>query len=373
MPLWADSASPAQVSALTNDLELIPQNTSLWNESLLWDKDIVLRAGFGYKDNVLLAPSSPQGSPFFTSGLDLTIFRLPLDGWEVNFSAIGDDIRYLRRPDGLDAEDLWLASAQVQKYFGTVWRSGVELRYSYVDQVLQEFIIVGGAQAVHAVGNNLGLRPFVRRDLSTDWWLQLEAPLARDWWQAPLDSTWKFGGDAVLGFSYAPHSQLSLMGGSFYVPHDEWLARDALGNEIPGRKLTVWKQIAELKWSHQWDASNHWETATKLGFNHNGDNGGGYFDDYRYYASEELRFRTRNWEAKVSGTISYYHFPVQMIDTPPSPTLHLTSWEVSVRLERRIYKSIRSFLAFEYDQTASNDPGAEYRAHVGSGGLSWEF
>src|SRR5690349_18239069 len=129
--------------AFTNNLALIPEDDSIWKESLLWDKDVVLRAGFGYKDNVLLAPSAPQGSPFFTSGLDLTIFRLPLDGLEVNLSIVGDDVRYTRHPGGLSGEDLFLASAQVQRYFSGVWRAGLELRYSYVDQVLQEFLSTG--------------------------------------------------------------------------------------------------------------------------------------------------------------------------------------------------------------------------------------
>ena len=118
---------------------------------------------------MLLAPNSRQGSPFFTSGLDLTILRLPLDGWEANLTIVGDDIRYFRHPGGLSGEDLFLASVQVQKYFGGVWRSGLELRYSYVDQVLEEFLIVGGARAVEAKGNTLVVRPFIRRDISSNW------------------------------------------------------------------------------------------------------------------------------------------------------------------------------------------------------------
>jgi hypothetical protein len=371
--LLTATSAPAQTGSLTNNLELIPERGAIWKESLLWDKNVVLRAGFGYKDNVLLAPSAKEGSSFFTSGLDLTIYRLPLDGWEVSFSMVGDDVRYLRSPGGLHGEDLFLTSAQVQKYFAGVWRTGLELRYSYIDQVLEEFLTAGGAQAVEAKGNTLGARPFLRRDLCKNWWVQVEAPLAREWWQAPLDSSWKFGGQGILGFSYGPRSQVTLTGGDFYLAHEQWLARDALGNEIAGRRLTVSREIAELKWEHQWDATNRWSTTTKLGFNHSHDNGGGFFDYYRYYLSEEIRFRTRDWEIKASGGLSYYDFPVQTIDIPPAPTFHLTTVDVNVRLERRVFKTIRCFAAFEFEQAASDDPAAEYRDHVWSGGLSWEF
>lgn len=363
----------AQLSSSTNDLELIPENESIWKESLLWNKDIVLRAGFGYKDNVLLAPNSREGSAFFASGIDLTIYRLPLDGWEASLSIVGDDVRYFRSPGGLHGEDLLTTSALGQKYFGGVWRSGLELRYNYVDQVLEEFLTAGGAQAVEAKGNTLGIRPFLRRDLSTNWWVQVEAPLGREWWQAPLDSNWKFGGQAVLGFSYGAHSGVTLTGGGFDIPHDQWLARDALGNEIVGRRLTLLREVAELKWDHQWDASNHWSSATRLGFNHTHDNGGGYFDNNRYYISEELRFRTKDWEIKALAGLSYFHFPIQTIGTPPAPLFHLTSVDVSFRLERRIYKALRCFAAFEFEAAASNDPSSVYKDHIESGGLSWEF
>ena len=56
--LIAPCAAQGLSDALTNDLALIPEDDSIWKESLLWDKDVVLRAGFGYKDNVLLAPSA---------------------------------------------------------------------------------------------------------------------------------------------------------------------------------------------------------------------------------------------------------------------------------------------------------------------------
>jgi hypothetical protein len=357
----------------TNNLDLIPADQTLWKESLLWDKDIVLRTGIGYKDNVLLAPVAREGSAFFTSGLELTILRLPLDGWEANFSVVGDDIRYFRSAGGLNGEDLFLASAQVQNYFGEVWRSGVELRYNYVDQVLEEFLVQGGASAVEAKGNTVGVRPFLRRELTTNWWVQLEAPLGHEWWQSPLDSSWKYGGQGILGFSYGRHSQVYLTAGGFYIPHDQWLARDASGTELPGRLLAVWKQVAELKWEHHWGAQNHWSSTTKLGFNHSFDNGGGFFNYDRYYFVQEIHWRTKAWATKASAGISYYDFSVQTIDTPPAPRLRLTVLDANLRLERRIYKSIRCFAAFEFEQTASDDPTSEYRNHVIMGGLSWEF
>jgi hypothetical protein len=369
----ANSLAHAEPAALTNSFELIPENEALWKESLLWDKDVVLRTGVGYKDNVLLAPSGGEGSGFVSSGLDLTLFRLPLDGWEFNLTMVGEDVRYFRKPAGLSGEDLFLSSAQLQRYFRSAWRVGLEVRYSYVDQVLQEVLSVGGFRTIEAKGNTLGVRPFVRRELSTNWWVQLEAPLARDWWQAPLDASWKWGGQAGLGFSYGTHSQVVLEGGGSYLPHDEWLARDPAGIELTGKKLALWREVAELKWDQHFGAKEHWSTVSRLGFTHSRDNGGGFYDFNRYYVSQELRYHTSDWELKGSAGFSYYQFPVQTIATPPAPTLHLGTFHVNFRAERRIYKSFRSFATYEFEQTDSNDPASQYAYHLWAGGVSWEF
>src|SRR5512140_2468826 len=39
----------------------------------------------GYKDNVLLGSQNLEASPFVAGGLDITLFRVPVDGWEFLF------------------------------------------------------------------------------------------------------------------------------------------------------------------------------------------------------------------------------------------------------------------------------------------------
>jgi len=374
-PQWAPASDAAVLGsgADTNGLDLIPERDALWSESMLWEKDVVVRFGLGYKDNILLSPLAPQGSAFFLSGLDLTVLRLPMDGLDFNFSVTGDDTRYWKAPDGVKGEDLWLARAQLQKYFANEWRAGMEAKYIYADQVLEELVVTGGLHAVQARGSTVSVRPFVRRDLGSNSWLQLEAPVTREWWQSPLDPDWKSGLQLILGCSYGFHSELSLTCGGFYIAHADWLARDAAGNELPGRTLDLWRQVFEFKWEHVWDARQRWCSTTKGGLQSDQDNGGGYFDYDRYFASEELRYRAAGWEIKAGAGVSYYDFLVQTLGTPPSPTLNLVTLNFSFRAERQLYKSVRGFAAYEHEQAISNDPESEYRAETVTAGLSLEF
>jgi hypothetical protein len=360
--------------ASTNGLELIPDHPALWTESFLWDKDINLRAGIGYKDNVLLSPTSPQDSGFFTSGLDLTIFRLPLNGLAFNFTVTGDDVRYWRDVGGVQGEDSFLASAQIEKYLQEQWRVGLELKDLYADQVALALSQTGGVSAVVAKGDTLQVRPFVRRDLGTNWWIQLGLPVEREWWQTPLDDDWRYGAQVVLAHTYGRGSQVALTYGGAYIAHGAWLATDEAGTEIPGKKLALWQQTVELKWVHHWDAAQRWRSITKLGFQYEQDNGGGFYDYYLYSLSEELRFTTKNWEIKGTAGVSYYDFPVQPAEpTSPSPTLDITTLNLTLRAERRLYKSLKLFGSFAYERALSNQPESQYKVNVLTGGLRWEL
>jgi hypothetical protein len=68
---------------MLSEANLIPKNTPLWTESMLWDKQVSLSSGLGYNDNVLLSAFNPRGSGFFVNGLDFIVMRMPLDGWQV--------------------------------------------------------------------------------------------------------------------------------------------------------------------------------------------------------------------------------------------------------------------------------------------------
>src|SRR5262245_42952378 len=60
----------------------------------LWDKSVNLRAGAGYKDNLLLSAVTKEKSVFSVVAADLSIFRLPIDGPQVNIFVSYEDTRY---------------------------------------------------------------------------------------------------------------------------------------------------------------------------------------------------------------------------------------------------------------------------------------
>jgi hypothetical protein len=371
--LAAELGAAEMAEAPTNGLALIPEQAALWKESDLWLKMAALRAGIGYKDNVLLSPSAPQGSGFFLNGLDLAVNRLPLDGLEAVLVLTGDDARYWRGQVGIAGEDIVAASAQVQKFLESGWRLGMELRESYIDQI-QYVILQSGPGPIEVVGNTLGPRPFVRRNLGDLWWVQLEAPLAREWYRDPLDDSWQFGPKLILTRTYGWGSTLAASAGIFYEPHNAWPALEANGTVL-GKKLAFWDYRADLAWEHYWDQPKHWRLATRLGFRHLEDNGDGFYDLNTGSLSEELRFRTGDWEVTAAARAAYDDFPIQTIDLtqPGSPKLHRTVLGLRFHAERRLWKSAKVFGEYDYNEVFSDLASDQYKAQVVSGGVLWEF
>ncbi len=213
------------------DTNLIPENIPLWTESMLWDHQITLSSGVGYKDNILLSSFNPRGSQFFINGVDLLVLRLPLDGWQIEGSVIGDDIRYWQNV-GTNSEDSFTASLRVERELPRGWRAGWEVRGIYEKQVLDISTSLGVPATALVDGYGYTLRPWLRKDFKAGFWLQLESPVTHWFFQPPLDEYWEYGPVVTAGSDFGQGSDVTLSYGVSYQPHAQWVALDAYGRPL---------------------------------------------------------------------------------------------------------------------------------------------
>jgi len=355
------------------DIDLIPENISLLDESLAWDKSFDIRTGVGYKDNVLLRHSNPPGSPFVASGLDASVIRLPIDGLQFYFFFTGDDYRYWHDEAGVDKEEVAIAVSEVQKDFGNGWNAGLNFEYAYQNQVLDVSSIDRDLSTAKVQGHRFTPRPFLRRDLTENWWMKLEWVATRQIFRQPLDSWWQVGPKFSLGHEFGNHSQVSIdyeVGRQFADTRTE---ATASGDPIPGTSLNPLIIRMALEWRQTWDANRHWRTTTKLVFDDFDDTGSRYFSFYRYQVSEQLRFQSKGWELSGKVTGSYYDFPVQAVsDTDPSK-FQKAYLSVNLRAERTLTSFLKLFAEYEIEHARSNQPLDRYRVNTISGGMDWQF
>jgi len=365
-----------------SETNLIPENMKLWTESMLWDEQISLSSGLGYNNNVLLSAFNPQGSAFFINGLDLVVMRLPLDGWQVVGAITGDDIRYWHNV-GTSREDSFIASLRVERELPDGWQAGLEARGLYEDQVLDVTTSLGVPATELVEGYGIMGIPSLRKALMAGLWLKLEVPVTRWNFDAPLDDYWEFGPVVTVGCDFGKRADVTLSYGASYQQHDEWVALDQYGRPLP-QLLEIFQDRVELAWHQYWDSRQRWRSSTRLIFAYNEDNGGGWFNYYQYQAVEDLRWQTADWKITGRAQLAYEDYPVQTIEPHNPETLYRNLLDLSLEVERRLFKGLKAFGKVEYQRAISNQLGldpisnetgsaGDYNGTTVSGGVRWEF
>ncbi|MBI2950222.1 MAG: hypothetical protein HYY23_21525 [Verrucomicrobia bacterium] len=344
----------------------------LSEESLLWDKSINLRGGFGFKDNVLLSPTQNQSSPFSAFGFDAMLIRLPINGPQFYVFLSGDDYRYLEEV-GVDKEQTFIATSKLQVPLGQAWETGLELQYIFQNQVFDVSTTESDLTTIRLKGHGIKGTPFLARKFSEAWRLQLDFPVTRQYLLEPLDDYWDIGPKLALERRYGHRSSIS-MGYAFdWRLYDRRAQLDSFGALQRGTSLDFHMHQFELVDRHYWDEKRRWRSDTKLGFEQNADNGSGFFDYHRYQLTEQLRYTTESWMLRGQVRLNFYDYQVQRVDPASAEKRHLTTLTANVRAERKLLKKLRVFAEYEHERNLSNRESNEYSANMVLGGLDWEL
>jgi hypothetical protein len=191
---------------------------------------------------------------------------------------------------------------------------------------------------------------------------------------APLDDYWEFGPVLTVGCDVGNYSEFTASYGASYQPHSTWVALNPFGGRLPQR-LEIFQDRTEFAWRQYWDSHRHLHSASRLIFAYDEDNGGGYFNYYQYQIVEDLFWQTAGWQVKGSAQQVYEIYPVQPIGILNGQTLDRNLLDLSLEVERRLFKRLKGFAKVEYHRGHSNyvAGGDDYFARTYSGGLRLEF
>jgi hypothetical protein len=213
----------------------------------------------------------------------------------------------------------------------------------------------------------------VRLDFARDYWSEFEFIVNRQNYIAPLDDFWEGGPILTVGrlYGYKSEAAISLLANKRF--YDTRTVVTSAGVRLPGPALEFFQPEAQLSLRHYWDKARAWRTTTRLSYQKNDDNGSGYFDYHRYRVGQEILYRTKKWEARVQARVGYYDFPVQTVSILEPALRHKTDVLVNVGGEATIWRELKMFVDYEYEQSLSNELLDEYTANTIFAGLDWEF
>ncbi len=361
----------------------------LLGELPLWEQFYTIRGGLGYNDNILYSDLNQQSSPMLVTGFDATLFRLPLDGTQLNLYASVDDRRYLdggtvtnftggsastNRIDDLRGERMILGILQLTHDFTTNLQAGIAGQYAYQDQVLDVSVTEVDLSTLPVVGNQFLARVEGLARFADD--LELQAKF--DWQrqifeQEEVDGYYEYGPRATLAWEISERGNLELAYGIARRDYDTRPEYAEDGAPIDGTRLRYLTQVAELEWEQHLDAARRWRLLARGGFGHNRDSGSGYFDYDRYSASLQLRYRSAPWEVELRGRLSWYQYAVQRSDENPGELRDRFTTLATLRASRMVHRALRIFTEYEFEQAESNLSYDGYTANVVTAGVEWEF
>lgn len=336
----------------------------------MWDAMYLLRAGGGYKDNVFLAHSEPQPSAFVSAGADILVLRVAALGPQLSFFGSGDVNQFVALEH---SEGTAFGQARLEQDFGDTWKGWLAGDYFYQDQIVDLSVSETNRQAVPAIGHTFSLRPGARKDLPGRRWLSIETPVTRQLFGAPLDDYWEASPKLTAGLGYGQDSHLALSYGALWRFYDRDPARTASGQAITNEVRQGFQQEARLTWRHHWDEQQRWRTTMTLSGRFNEENGEGFFDYVRPYASAQLLYRARSWEISAESRVALYDYSTQTVSATDLTRRRRTDWSVAIHLERRLGKYFRLLAGYEHEQTLSNDPLETYTVNTVNGSVQWEF
>ncbi len=364
------AATGVMIGWFLSAFEPLAQDLSLPPKSF-WDHSVSLRTGMGYKDNVALSSFNVQGSPFFASGLDLLVFRNSSQGDEFLIYVYGEDFRYLSS-QVIDQEQTWIAQMQFKKELSSNWRASLGVNYLYQNQMFDSSTSETELSSVLAKGQRIGLEPGLRAAFGSNY-VELTLNGARQLYEEPLDDYWEAGPKLLLGHNYGYRSLLYTSYEFRYRPYDTrlQLARD--GATLEGESLAYYQNEAVVGVNHYLDPRRRWLAKTRLAYTASLDNGPDYFNYSRFLVSQQIRYRSKTWEARVQAKVSHYLYPFQTVavDDPRLRQKNLVA--LSACTEKQLFKSLKLFAEYEFETSMANILYEEYAVNRIWGGLEWEF
>jgi hypothetical protein len=204
-------------------------------------------------------------------------------------------------------------------------------------------------------------------------WIELAGTAQRALYREPLDDLWEGGPKLTLGLDYGHYSTVSVSYSWNLRAYDtrEQLGLDQVG--IPGTSLRFKQHDVEAALRHNWDNERHWRTVTRLGLQVSRDNGPGFYDYDRWYAAQQIRYVAKTWELRTQGKISSYAFPHQEATSLDQDERHKTLVGADVRGEKTVWRGLKLFASYEYEQSIANRPADEYHVNIVAGGAILEF
>jgi hypothetical protein len=339
-----------------------------------WSASAALTTSYGYKDNLLLSFGAEERSPFVRGGVELLLLRVPQDRFDFSFFAEAEGTRYTAGQTVDDDAKVW-----VQMEPGVRWGETVKVALPvtgyYYDQVfdVSDTDVERIVAELKVAGVMVG--PMVRWDFHRAWWVEAQAVAQRKRYDDRVNDGDVGEGGVRLGWTRGNWFEARVSGARRWRDFDSRAQFSSpAGRELPGTKLKIAEQEAELRFDIVWDEAAHWETSTRASVLHYRDNGSGYFNYREEKIAHDLEWNSEPWLVRIGGSASRIDFAAQTVGIGIEPPSRLRDEFVGeLHVGRKLGTRWTIFGGYTWERSRSNDIVATYTVNEGLLGVRWSW
>ena len=345
----------------------------------LWDSQLTVRTGGGYKKNALLAATQRQDTGLAILGVEWMVFRPPVDANQVFFFFSGDQRYYLNpavtgvgQPLATE-EQVFLTHLAYKRTLTERLTAGLSLTHLYNQQVLDATEYGGDRGSVQVVGHGILVGPTLRGTLPAGFYVEAGLPLNRQFLRPPVSSFLEWGPKLTAGWNHTTNGSVEASFACIERPFDTREQADPLGVPIAGTRLTTHDLRSDLVWKQSWDAGRHFQTTARLFHVRRTDNGEGFTDYDRFGAATTLKLESKDWLLRGTARWTTYQFPRQVVSVFDPSLRTRDGLEFEGRVEYRWTKQFRLYGEFFHEQQRSNVASDDLHGHVWQVGIERDF
>lgn len=327
----------------------------------------------GYRDNLLLSPTSPERSFLLRAELEAMALKTPVGAFQGYAFLDLAETRYLSG-ENTDRERTAILAAEARWEPDATLRAGWSLQAYHHDQVLDVSITETELSTAQLRITGFVTGPNLRWNPAP---VFLEARLAgrRDTYARDLDGYVEAEAAARCGYAFSTGAEIGLGATHRLRNHDSRPQHTASGRPLAGTRLKITQTDLQLDWTGHFDAAKNYRAVAAIGRQQSRDNGTGYFDYDRDYARAGFTAKFAPWEAQLGLDYNRYVFPVQFVGIGIDPDRRRKSeLRASLELTRRLGERTTLFLVAERERSISNDDRSRFTVHTVHAGLklSWD-
>lgn len=325
----------------------------------------------GYRDNLLMSPTSPDGSALIRGEVEVMALKVPVRGWDGHLYFNAVESRFTSAAE-TDHERTVLLAAQARWQPTARWTATLAARGYHHDQVFD--VSATEAQLATALLKLTGFSagPAIRWTHGRVW-LEAAGSYRQDHYTGGIDGYDEGEGSLQSGLKLGRSVELAVVAARRWRDHDTREQFTVGARPIAGSHLRVQQRDGGAKLTIARPGSA-WKFGAAALLQEHRDNGSGYFNYDREQFSANLGWRRSRAEFRLSGSATRYTFPQQLIGFGIEPESRRKD-EVRGALEASFQWSPQLALiaAGETERSRSNDERSRFRTRGVYIGVRWDW